>query len=345
MTDIFMASGVALIISLFLTPIIIKFAYLVGAVDIPKDERRVHKKPIALLGGVSIYIAFLLGMIIKEGVITSGEVGVIIGGTIIIIGGVWDDLKPLRPWGKMFFQLSAALVLIGFNVSINVITNPFSGTIPYLDIGLLGIPFTIIWVVGITNAFNFIDGLDGLSAGVGFISSVTLLIIAIINGRYDAALVTAVLSGSLLGIIPYNFFPASIFIGDAGAQFIGFILAAASIMGAIKSAATFAVAIPILALGLPIYDTLFAIIRRKINGRPVSEADKGHLHHRLLDTGRSQRKVVLLLYLFSCILGGFSILAMNLSNRRAYFLAACIVSLIFVICLKLGVFEKEKEKK
>lgn len=343
MKELFMVSGIAFIIALFLTPFVIRVSRKVGAMDIPKDNRRMHKKPIATLGGVAIYIAFLLVMLIKSTGITVEEIGIIIGGGIILTGGVIDDLKPLKPLHKLAFQLVAAIVVLSFGVSINVITNPISPTVEFLKVGILSIPFTIIWIIGITNSFNFIDGLDGLAAGVGAISSITMVVIAVMNGRYEAAVITAILSGALLGIIPYNFYPASIFIGDAGAQLIGFILASTAIMGAIKSAATFAVAIPILALGLPIYDCLFAIIRRKINGKPVSVGDTGHMHHRLMRLGMNQRQVVLILYVFSAILGIASIFAMSLSNRRAYFLAAIIVTCVFLVCLKAGMFKKEAD--
>lgn len=344
MDDILLVSGVAFIITLFLTPLTTKIAHKIGAVDVPKDNRRMHTKPMPILGGVPLYIGFVIAMMIKDSGITNQEIGIILGGAVIVASGVWDDLRPMGAKTKFMFQVIAAGILIVFGTSINVITNPVSGSIEFLNVGFLGIPLTMLWVIGVTNAFNFIDGLDGLSAGIGVIAAVTMVIIAVMNGRYEAALVTAILAGALLGVIPFNFYPASIFMGDAGAMFTGFVLAAASIMGAIKSATTFAVAIPILALGLPIYDTLFAIIRRTINGKSFAEADKGHVHHRMVAMGMSQRTAVLWLYLFSSILGAASIFAMSLSNRRAYFFAAVIIVIIFLICLKWGMFKKEKKQ-
>jgi len=181
--------------------------------------------------------------------------------------------------------------------------------------------------------------LDGLAAGVALISSVTIFIIAVLNNRLDAAVLTAILSGAILGFLPYNFNPAIIFMGDTGAQLLGFLLAAISIEGTIKSAAAFAIAVPILALGIPIYDTLFAVIRRKMNGKPIMQADKGHLHHRLMDMGLSQRQTVLIMYLISAILGSIAIIAMQISNQRAYFILALVMVLLVLLAWKCGFFK------
>lgn len=333
---------IAAIISLVTTPLIRKIALKIKAIDIPKDERRVHKKPIPLLGGLAIYIAFLVGLIFEGGSVTLSESGIILGGVVIALGGVIDDLKDIKPAYKISIQLTAACILVISGVGINKITNPFSGSIPWVDIGIFSIPITIIWVVGVTNAFNLIDGLDGLAAGIGFIASITLFIICILNGRYEAAILTAVLSGALIGFLPYNFYPAKIFLGDTGSQLVGFLLAAISIEGTIKSAAAFALAIPILAFGLPIYDTLFAIVRRKVNGKPIMQGDKGHLHHRLLNMGLTQKQAVIIMYLISIVLGGISIIAMKLSNQRAYFLVVFVILVICFVAWKNNFFNHEE---
>ncbi len=236
----------------------------------------------------------------------------------------------------------AAICLLMSGIRISIITNPFREFYPYLNIGWINIPVTIIWIVGVTNAFNLIDGLDGLAAGIAFISCVTLMIVSIINGRLEAAFLTAVLSGAILGFLPYNFNPASIFMGDTGSQLLGFLLAAISIEGAIKSATAFVIAVPILAFGLPIYDTLFAMIRRKVNGKSIMQADKGHLHHRLLDMGLSQKQAVIIMYFISAVLGGIAIIAMQISNQRAYFLLALVMVITVSIAWKYGIF-KHKE--
>jgi UDP-GlcNAc:undecaprenyl-phosphate GlcNAc-1-phosphate transferase len=162
------------------------------------------------------------------------------------------------------------------------------------------------------------------------------------HGRTEAAILTAILGGSILGFIPYNFNPASIFMGDAGAQLLGFLLAAISIEGTIKSAAAFAISVPILALGLPIYDTLFAMIRRKVNGKPISQGDRGHLHHRLIDMGMTQRQAVVVMYLISAVLGGIAIIAMQISTVRSYFLMTAVITIIILCAWKMGFF-KHKE--
>ncbi len=336
-------SIIAILIAALSTPVVKKLAVRINAIDIPKDERRVHKKPIPLLGGLAIYISFIITLILKQGMIEGRELGIIIGATIIVIGGVIDDIKELKPGIKLIFQIVAAIVLIVSGVKINILTNPFGGTDGMVNISWFAYPFTIFWVVGITNALNLIDGLDGLAAGVALISTITIFVISIIYGRYEASILTAILGGAILGFLPFNFNPASIFMGDTGAQLLGFLLAAISMVGTIKSAAAFAISVPILALGLPIYDTLFAMIRRKVNGKPISQGDRGHLHHRLLDLGMSQRQVVVIMYLISAILGGIAIIAMMISTVRSYFLMTFVLIIIVFLAWKLGFF-KHKEQ-
>ncbi len=339
MDKLYVLALVSIIISAMLTPVIKKFAVKIKVIDIPKDNRRVHKKPIPLLGGLAIYFSFVLTLVLKTGKLSQSEMGILIGATIIALGGFLDDKFEIRPWQKLLFQITAALVLTIYEVKIVYITNPISSAELSMSIGLFSIPLTIIWVVGITNALNLIDGLDGLAAGVAFISAVTIFIIAFLNGRNEAAVLTVILAGAILGFLPYNFNPASIFMGDTGAQLLGFLLAAISIKGTIKSATAFAIAVPLLALGIPIYDTLFAMIRRKINGKPIMQADKGHLHHRLLDMGLNQRQAVIIMYLISAVLGSFAIIAMQISTQRAYFLLAVVMVVLVIIAWKFGFFE------
>lgn len=322
------------------TPLVKKLAFKIGAIDVPKETRKIHNKPMPRMGGFGIFIAFVIGMTLSQGALLTTEKGILIGATIIVIGGILDDVMELKPKYKLVFQISAAIVLILHGVYINSITNPFSALSDgYISIQLLSIPITIIWVVAITNALNLIDGLDGLSAGVGLIACVTIYIVAIIADRNSVATLTAILGGAILGFLPYNFNPASIFMGDTGSQLLGFLLAAISMEGAVKSATAFAVAVPILALGLPIYDTLFAVIRRKVNGKPIMQGDRGHLHHRLLDLGLTQRQSVIIMYLISACLGGIAILAMEISTKRAYFLLASVISLLVIMAWKAGFFK------
>ncbi|OAA91743.1 MraY family glycosyltransferase [Clostridium coskatii] len=339
MNNLYLFAIVSIIFSVILTPFIKKLAIKLDIMDVPKDNRRIHNKPIPLIGGLAIYFSFIITLFLKTGKLTESETGLILGATIIVIGGLLDDKFDIKPWCKLLFQLAAAGVLIIYGIKIEIITNPFDGAYQFINIGVISIPLTIIWVIGITNALNLIDGLDGLAAGIAFISSITIFIIALLNNRYEAAVLTSILSGAILGFLPYNFNPASIFMGDTGAQLLGFLLAAISIEGAIKSAAAFSVAVPILALGIPIYDTLFAMIRRKINGRPIMQADRGHLHHRLLDMGLTQKQVVMIMYSISAVLGSISIIAMEINAQRSYFLLIIVMVILVLMAWKAGFFK------
>lgn len=335
---------ISFVIALAVTPFVKKIAFKVGAVDVPTEARKIHKKPMPRMGGLGIFIAFVIVMCIKGGPLTKSEIGMMIGAFIIVCGGIVDDIKPIRPLHKLAIQLIAASCLIFTGVFIKSVTNPFhSFGNEFFNIGIFFIPFTIVWIIGITNALNLIDGLDGLAAGIGFISCITIYFVAIIADRGSIATLTIILAGAILGFLPYNFNPASIFMGDTGSQLLGFLLAAISMEGAVKSATAFALAVPILAIGLPIYDTLFAMIRRKVNGKPISQADKGHLHHRLLDLGLTQRQSVIVMYLISACLGAFAIIAMQISTRRAYFLLATVLTIIVLVAWKCKFFKKKEE--
>jgi UDP-GlcNAc:undecaprenyl-phosphate GlcNAc-1-phosphate transferase len=342
MKNLFFIAILSALISFVSTPIVRILAVKFGVVDIPKDNRRVHKKPIPKLGGLAIYVSFVIMVIVKSGSLNKAEMGILIGATIIVIGGVIDDKYNIKPWQKLSFQVAAAFVLIGTNTMISLITNPVSDTNLFISINpIIAVPLTLIWVIGITNAFNLIDGLDGLSAGLGFIACVTMTAASYLSGKgeFEIIALTIILAAAILGFLPYNFNPASIFMGDTGAQLIGFLLAAISMKGAIKSASAIVLAVPILALGLPIYDTIFAIIRRKVNGRSIAEADKGHLHHRLLNMGLSQRQVVIIMYLINAVLGMIAIIVMQLTNRRAYMVLAVVVAAIVFLAWKFGLFK------
>jgi len=342
MNNIFLIGFLAVIISFLITPLIRKIACKFSVVSIPKDKRRVHNKTMPLMGGLAIYISFLICMLLKRGVISHSEIGILIGASIIAFYGILDDKFELRPLYKLAFQILATLVLMYFGIKINNLTNPFSVGGNFIPMNWVSYPLTLFWVVGITNAVNLIDGLDGLAAGIACIASLTIFVIALINGRDEAAFLTIILSGAIIGFLPYNFNPASIFMGEVGSALLGFLLAAISMEGAFKSAAGFVIAVPILALGVPIYDTLFAIVRRKINGKPISVADKGHLHHRLLAMGLSQRQSVVIMYLISAFLGGVAIIAMQISPRSSYLLLGIVVVTFILIAWKYDFF-KHKE--
>jgi len=332
-----LAFTIALAVAYFITPRVKDLAIKLGALDAP-DDRKVHTRPIPRMGGLAIYAAFVLAVLASMHV--SREImGLLVGGTVILIVGIIDDLKPLPARVKLLGQIVAAAVLVMFDIRIDWLTNPF-GDMLYVD--YLAVPLTIIWVVSLTNTVNLIDGLDGLAAGVSTIAAVTILLVALQQNFVTVAILTAALAGSAFGFLQHNFNPAKIFMGDTGSMFLGYMLAAISILGAVKSAATIALIVPIVALGLPILDTAFAIIRRYMSGRPIFKPDKGHLHHRLLEMGLTQKQAVLLMYVISGCLG-LSAIALNEVNKS--FGILIIVALLGVACIgakKIGVLKATK---
>lgn len=331
------AFTVALAVAYFLTPRVIDLAIKVGALDAP-DARKVHTRPIPRMGGLAIYAAFVLAVLASMYV--SREVmGLLVGGTVILIVGIIDDLKPLPARVKLLGQILAAAVLVMFDIRIEWLTNPF-GDMLYVE--YLSIPLTILWVVGLTNTVNLIDGLDGLAAGVSTIASVTILLVALQQNFWTVAVLTAALAGSALGFLQHNFNPAKIFMGDTGSMFLGYMLAAISILGAVKSAATIALIVPIVALGLPILDTAFAIIRRYMSGRPIFKPDKGHLHHRLLEMGLTQKQAVLLMYVMSGCLGLSAIALTEVNKSLGALIIIGLLSIAFVGARKIGVLKATK---
>ncbi len=330
---------IALLVSYVLTPLIRNLCIITGAVAQP-GERRVHIKPIPSLGGIAIYLGFMMAVLTTVADLGSNRslIGALVGGTFILILGIVDDLIELRPRTKLLGQFLAAGILISFGVQIEFITNPFGGMI-YL--GLWGIPVTLIWIVAIVNAVNLIDGLDGLAAGVSTIAAFTLLFVAIQEGDFLIVLMTAALAGGSLGFLRYNFNPAKIFMGDTGAMFLGFMLATVSTAGALKSATAATILVPIIALGVPIFDTIFAILRRSIAGKPVSEGDQGHLHHRLLQIGLTHRQAVLVVYLISICLGLTAIAINGASTAQAIIIGVLTFGGVIWGAIKLGIFAIE----
>lgn len=342
MENIIMPFIISMAISLFMTPIARKIAVKVGAIDIPKDERRVHKKPMPLMGGLAIYISIIVASLIYLPV-DKTLVSIIVGGTLIFISGVIDDIKGLSPRVKLIFQIVAAIILIFGDVKIDAITNPFTKTSNLVELNGFSIPITIFWVVGITNTLNLIDGLDGLAAGVAMIASLSFLFVANKFNYLPVTIMSSIVGGSCLGFLPYNFNPAKIFMGDTGALFLGFMLAALSIEGVMKSVATIAVVVPIIILGVPIFDTTFAIFRRLLNGRSIAEADKGHLHHRLLKMGFSQKKTVLILYSISAIFGLCAMLIAKANSKRAVILSMVVFIITILLAGKMGLISSKRE--
>ena len=322
----------AMFVSYVLTPYIKKLAFKIGAVDRP-DNRKVHKKIMPRLGGLAVYIAFMIGCVASME-ITWDIFGILLGGTLIVALGVADDVYQLPAKVKLLGQIAAACVLVIFDIRIEWVNNPLGG---YFYLDMLSIPFTIFWVISFTNVVNLIDGLDGLAAGVSAIASLTVILVSVQMGYFHVAILTAALAGAIIGFIRYNFNPATIFMGDTGSMFIGYMLAAISVYGAVKTAATIALIVPAIALGLPILDTAFAIMRRYVNGRPIFQPDKGHLHHRLLATGMSHKETVLFMYGITAVLCIGAVLWAEMDGFYAALIIAVIMTAVAVGAKKIGI--------
>ena len=293
----------AMIVSYLMCPLVKSFAYKIGAIDVPKDNRRMHKKPTPRLGGLAIFLGFIVSILLFVNIDHQMQ-GILLGAVTIVVLGVVDDMSPLRAGFKFLVQIVAALIAVFHGVVIHTLSNPnvFSAE-QYWDLGWLAIPVTVLWIVGITNSVNLIDGLDGLANGVSTISALTLLVIALLVSESQVALVMAALVGACIGFMPYNRNPAKMFMGDTGSTFLGYILATISIQGLFKYYAIVSFVVPFLVLGLPMFDTLFAIIRRLAHGQNPMAPDRGHIHHRLIDMGLNQKQAVAALYVVSSILG------------------------------------------
>ncbi len=322
--DIAIAFILAFVVAFVATPYTIKVAKKIGAVDIPKDERRTHKRSIPKFGGPAVILGFFVSTIYLLVVMTMEKtinllgveeygkklLGFAIGVGILSIFCVVDDIKTIKPLTKLFGQIIATIVIIAAGIRIDGITLPFLNFPEIHEI--TSIILTMAWVIIVTNAINLIDGLDGLSSGISVISAVSLLIIFVLNGSsmLSIVLITA-LAGALVGFLPYNFSPAKTFIGDTGTNFLGFSLAVISILGSAKTYTAAVIVLPLIVLGLPIFDTIVAIIRRLIKGKSIKavfKADKGHIHHKLLAKGYSQKQAVVMLYGISAILGIFAVI-------------------------------------
>ncbi len=357
--DIAIAFLLAFITTFVLTPYTIKIAKKIGAVDIPKDERRMHNKPIPKFGGPAIIIGFLLATIylcITSSIEGNLElfgvenymlklVGFLLGTLVLSFVCFFDDIKGIHPLVKLAGQIIAAGIVVTFGIRINNFNLPFfEGNIIIGEV--FSIILTIGWLVGITNAINLIDGLDGLSTGIAIISSVSLLIIFALNGSpLIAIIMITCLVGALSGFLPFNFNPAKTFVGDVGSNFIGYTLAVVSILGVAKTATAFIVVLPIIVLGLPIFDTISAIVRRLINGKSLKaiiQADKGHLHHKLINKGFSQKEAVLILYGISVACGMFAVILFESNIWKAISFALMVIA---VVCIGYKEFFKMKEEK
>lgn len=324
----------AFAISLVTTPFSIYFAKKVGAIDKPK-ARGMHKESIPRMGGIAIVCGFMISILVfmpfMQDLDKKQCFGILLGALIIVILGMLDDIYDLNAKLKFGVQIVAAFVAIYCGVRINFVFWPFAS-----KISIFSIPVTLLWIVGITNAVNLIDGLDGLAAGISTIASMCLMILCIMTGSNLSVFFTVALAGSCLGFLPRNFNPAEVIMGDTGSTFLGYILAVTSITGVFKSYAALAIVVGILAIGLPIFDTTFAIIRRILNKKPIMQADRGHLHHRLIDKGYSPKRAVIIMYGISLLSAAFSIVIAMKDLR----IIIMLIVMLTVLSLMLKVYQK-----
>ncbi len=355
--NIAIAFILAFIITFMTTPYTIKLANKIGAIDVPKDKRRMHTKKMPKFGGPAVILGLLVSMVYLITVMSiEGSInlfteqeygkklfGVFLGIVIITITGILDDTKTLKWWQQLIGQVSAAIVVVLFGVKIEHLNIPF-----LYKVGLseaFSNILTIIWIVGIINAINLIDGLDGLSSGIALISSISLMIIFLMNDSpMIATIIVTAMSGALVGFLPYNFSPAKTFIGDTGSNFLGFILAVVSILGVAKTYTVAVIILPVIVLGLPIFDVIFAIVRRIAKGKSIKavfEPDKGHLHHRLVEKGFTQKQAVLILYGLSASLGMFAIILLDSGIWKAL---SFLLMIIAAVAIGYRNFIKEKDE-
>ena len=355
--DIAIAFMLAFITTFVITPYTIKLAKKVGAVDTPKDERRINKTTMPRLGGLAVIAGFIVSIVylliilsIEKSINLSDDnmyiklIGFLIGGLIIGIVCFIDDLKDLPPLVKLIAQIIAAIVVVCFGLRIENVNIPF-----FNYVGLpnaFSIILTIGWIVGVTNAINLIDGLDGLSSGIALISCISMLIVFALNGSpIIAILLITALAGALSGFLPFNFNPAKTFMGDAGSNFLGYSLSVISIFGVAKTYTLIVIVAPLIILGLPVLDTLVAIFRRVIKGKSlkaIMQADKGHLHHKLLKQGFSQREAVLIMYAITAALGLFAIILLDSGIWKAL---SFLILVVVIVAIGYKNFEKDKFEK
>ena len=342
----------AILTAALLTPLVRALALRWGALDHALTSRKAHGKPIPRLGGIAIVLAFyapLVALLFVNSQVgrqfweePAKAFGLFAGGLAIAALGVWDDLHGAGARTKFTvqFAVAAAMYLIGFRV--DLLSNPWG---PAIQLGWLALPFTMLWIAGVVNAMNLIDGLDGLAGGVALIAIVTSFAIAAFNGQPLMVLFTAALAGAVIGFLFYNFNPASIFMGDTGSMFLGFVLATTAIQTNLKAQTTVAIVVPIIALGLPIADTLLAMARRAARGAPLFSADRGHIHHRLIDLGLSHRQTVLVLYGASILLGGAALVISIASSTETTLFLLGLSALGYVALRKLGYINMGKAQR
>jgi len=330
-------AAAAFLITLVLTPLARRIGVALNAVDHP-GGRHINKSTTPRSGGLAIFAAFIV-VFLYSAPDGPAKIGIALGAAVIFILGFLDDLYGLSAPVKLAVQIAVALIVIAFGVRIRCISHPLGG---FSEIGAAwGVPLTVLWMVAMMNMINLIDGLDGLAAGVTAIAGGTLFFIAIMKGQVLAAIMCSIVVGSTLAFLVFNFHPARVFMGDGGALLLGYILGVISVQGALKAATAVTLVIPVLALGVPFFDTLLAIVRRARAGQPIMAADRGHLHHKMMDLGLTQRQTVLILYLISAALGGAALIStVSEVPISALFLVAFLGTGVYG-GYKIGVIERE----
>ena len=340
------------VLSYILTPLMVMLSRARGWVDHPSEERKIHEKPTPTLGGIPIFFSILIplcvlfywpndpGNLFREK--APVLLGLLIGILLMLCLGIYDDRKGAGHRIKFSVQILAAVVVYFFDFKISIISLPFG---LHLNLGHFALPFTILWVVGITNAINLIDGIDGLAAGVSLFATAALFVVSVIFERSFTSAIAVAMCGALLGFLRYNFYPAQIFLGDSGSLVIGFLISAIGIRGSYKGATMVALAIPILALGVPIMDTLLAIWRRLWARKPVFSGDRDHIHHRLIEQGLSQSKAALLLYGLTVFFGVMAFL-ITLGNSQEIALTLLAFGIVTVVVIqRLGYFTRNNDRR
>lgn len=307
--------ALAFVLALLLTPLVRELAVRRGWLDRPDGRRKSHTAPVPRLGGLAVYASFLLACGVVLALVKDTTVfgpafrealfHLALAGTAVVLVGLADDLWGVPPAAKLLVQGLAAFYLYNNGYRVVLLSNPFGER---FDLGLLSLPITLLWFIGASNAFNLIDGLDGLAAGIGMFATGTVFVTALINDSWEASLLAAALGGALIGFLRYNLSPASIFLGDSGSLFVGFALAAIAVRGSMKASTAVALLAPVLALALPIFDTSLAVARRLATGRSVFEADADHVHHRLLRRGFTPQGAMILLYGVAAAFAALSLL-------------------------------------
>jgi UDP-GlcNAc:undecaprenyl-phosphate GlcNAc-1-phosphate transferase len=329
----------ALVVCWVATPIVDKFAFSIGAVDDPnRDDRRMHTVPKSRIGGLAIFLGFVVSVVLFAELNRQVQ-SILIGLVIIVITGAIDDIIDLKWWIKGIAQLGAASIAVFWGgVVVERMSNPFAlfshSSAQFIELGIFAVPCTIIWILAVTNSVNFIDGLDGLAVGVSGISSATMVVTALIVADGNSALIMAALCGACLGFMPFNMNPSKLFMGDSGALTLGYVLAAMSVLGVFKFYAIVSFVVPFLILAITIFDETFAVFRRLAKGMKPWDGDRGHLHHRLIDMGLTQKQAVAVCYWASAVLGLLAVVMTTDGGVKA-FLLALVLLVAAVVAVKI----------